>query len=109
MIKLKKTKEEASFTKGEYDHSLEHEMLACGISPTEFDLKQKGLNTHISEMKEDKNFVSQLAYVYGKIFSEREILYMAAKMSSVNMTIAYEQHLRQQQRENPEAENEQNQ
>tara|TARA_B100000767_G_C19409980_1_gene387571 strand:+ start:185 stop:481 length:297 start_codon:yes stop_codon:yes gene_type:complete len=86
---MKKVEEEVledNFTEGVYNHdTFTSDGDACGFSQTAFNEKNGTMNNLVSSIDGDKNFVSQLAEGLESTFTPREIVFMAAKLSYVNM------------------------
>lgn len=86
---MKKVEDEVledNFTEGVYNHdTFTSDGDACGFSQTGFNNKNGTMNDLVSNIDGDRNFVSQLAEGLESTFTPREIVFMAAKLSYVNM------------------------
>tara|TARA_R100000541_G_scaffold31874_1_gene40682 strand:- start:831 stop:1115 length:285 start_codon:yes stop_codon:yes gene_type:complete len=79
MIKLKKVKE------GNYDHSIESDMKACGVDVDSFTEANGKMNGFIDGLNKDNNMVSELAEGIESVFSKRQLAFMVSKMTLVMM------------------------
>jgi|TARA_R110000744_G_C19287866_1_gene554350 hypothetical protein len=86
---MKKVEDEVledNFTEGVYNHdAFTSDGDACGFSQTGFNEKNGTMNGIVSGIDGNKNFVSQLAERLEASFTPREIVFMAAKLSYINM------------------------
>lgn len=94
-IPVKEVKDEFKKPKlvvGQYNHdALDDTAVACGIDPVAFEAKNSTMNDVVSQADESKNFVSQLAEDMESKFTTRELAFMCAQMSYVNMVEAFMQ------------------
>jgi len=86
--KVPKQPDHKAFVPGVYDHTnLESDSAACGFDMDEFISKTSGMNALVERVveKNEENFVSNLAEEFEKLFTPREIAFMAGKMTYMSL------------------------